>query len=130
MEQAKRTAERIALLMGAEIEETSGRYQLKKSRTLEIDMQGAVFKCVLDLDIYFEELAEDGTAFNKAEILLLPKECKTFLIALIQYGIPLPPVYRQWQVANPNIVALYLEAVEPPEHFAGRLAEAFQAIEN
>lgn len=130
MKQARTAAERVSSLMNAEIVENAGRYNVKKSRTLDINMDGMVFPCLLEMDIYFESMAEDGTAFNRAEILLLPKECKTFLIALIQYGIPLPPVYRQWQVANPNIVALYLEAVEPPEHFAGRLAEAFQAIED
>lgn len=130
MKEARSIADRISSLMNAEVVEKAGRYKVKKSRMLDINMGGMVFACQLEMDIYFEGLAEDGNAFNKAEILLLPKECKTFLIALIQYGIPLPPVYRQWQVANPNIVALYLEAIEPPEHFAGRLSEAFQAIED
>lgn len=122
-------AEKVAFLMGCKVEESEGKYKVIKNRTVEIDIDGVGFSCTLELDIYFKEVQGNGLAFNKAEIFLLPQECRPFMLALIKHELPLPSVYRQWQVANPNIVGMYLETIERPEHFAERLSKAFQAIE-
>lgn len=129
MEQLKKTIENISALMNAEIEESAGKYNILKNRTIEISAENAHFTCTLELDISFERYQNNGCALNKAEIFLLPEECKTFTLALIQHEIPFPSIYRQWQVANPNIIGMYIESVEPPEDFAERLSKAFQAIE-
>jgi hypothetical protein len=128
MDDVETAAEKVGMLLGAEIEVIAGKCSVKKKRTIEIKADTMRFSCTLELDISFEQYQENGFALNKAEIFLLPEECKAFMLALIQHDIPLPSVYRQWQIANPNLTSMHLEAIEPPEHFAARLSKAFQAI--
>ncbi|MGI2327999.1 DUF1259 domain-containing protein [Planococcus sp. YIM B11945] len=120
MENLETVAEKVGMLLDSEIEVLAEKCIVKKKR--------AIKSSVLDLDISFERFRHTGFALNKAEIFLLPEECPVFTLALIQKDIPLPSSYKQRQVANPNIITLYLEAVEPPELFASRLAKAFRAI--
>lgn len=129
MDKLKKTIENISALMNVEIEESAGKYNILKNRTIEITAENVNFTCTLELDISFERFQNNGFALNKAEIFMLPEECKAFTLALIQHEIPFPSIYRQWQVANPNIIGMYIESVEPPEDFAARLSKAFLAIE-
>ncbi|TWT16024.1 DUF1259 domain-containing protein [Planomicrobium sp. CPCC 101079] len=128
MKDLEQVAEKVGMLLGAEIEISAGKCTVNKKRTLGIEAEAVFFNCTLELDISFERYQENGLALNKAEIFLLPEECQTFKVALLQYELPLPSIYRQWQIANPNIVSMYLESVEPPVDFAGRLSNAFLAI--
>lgn len=129
MKDFERVAEGVGMLLGAEIEIYGGKCTVSKKRTLEIEAEAVCFSCTLELDISFERYQENGFALNKAEVFLLPGECQEFTLALLQCNLPLPSMYRQWQVENPKGVSLYLESVEPPLDFAGRLSTAFQAID-
>jgi hypothetical protein len=128
MSDVEKAAETVGMLLGCEIEVIAGKCIVKKKRSLRINAEAVHFNCALELDISFEQYQENGFALNKAEIFLLPEECKAFTLALIQSEFPLPSIYRQWQKENLNIVSMHLEAVEPPEDFAGRLSKAFHAI--
>ena len=133
MEEVKATRESAAKkagqLLGAEIEQQAGKVLLKKQRTLDIFAENNRFTCTLELDISFNHFQDNGSAFNKAEIFLLPEEFPAFTFALSEHPIPFPTDYRQWTVTNPNIVSVCMESMEPPEHFAERLAAALQVID-
>lgn len=133
MEQVEATRESAAKkagqLLGAEIEQQAGKVLLKKQRTLEIFAENNRFPCTLEHDISFDHFQDNGSAFNKAEIFLLPEEFPAFSFALNEHPIPFPTDYRQWTVTNPNIVSVCLESIEPPEYFAERLAAALEVID-
>ena len=129
MELAESAAEKVGWLLEAEVEAAGEKYLVKKKRTMKIHSLEAFFTCTLDLDISFERLQDNGSAFNKAEIFLLPEEFPAFTFALSEHPIPFPTDYRQWAVTNPNIISVCMESTEPPEHFAERLAAALQVID-
>ena len=133
MEEVKATkesaSEKAAQLLNAEIELQAEKVLIKKQRTLEIFANNNLFTCTLDLDISFDHFQDNGSAFNQAEIFLLPEEFPAFTFALREHPIPFPTDYRQWTVTNPSIISVCLESREPPEHFAERLAAALHVIE-
>ena len=122
-------AKRAGQLLAAEIEQQTEKVLLKKQRTLEIFAVNHRFTCTLDLDISFDHFQDNGSAFNQAEIFLLPEEFPAFTFSLSEHPIPFPTDYRQWTVSNPNIISVCLASTEPPEHFAERLAAALQVID-
>ena len=129
MEQMEVAVEKVGLLLNAEIELDAEKCIVKRERSLEIQANNVCFDCTLELDISFEQFRDDGSAFNQAEILLLPEELSAFTFALSEHRIPFPTEYRQWQVANPNIINVCIESMEPPEHFAERLSAALDVLE-
>ncbi|WP_233569691.1 hypothetical protein [Planomicrobium sp. Y74] len=129
MEHMKNAAEKVGLLLNAEIEIEPGKCIVKKKRTIDIHADNLFFPCILDMDISFEDFRNNGFAVNRAEIFLLPEELPAFTIALNENQIPFPTDYQQWQVTNPNIVSIWIKSIEPPEHFAERLSIALRVIE-
>lgn len=129
MEKIETVAEKVGRLLNGEIEQVGEKIFIKKQRTIEIHAENNRFSCTLELDISFEYLQTDGSAFNKAEIFLLPEEFPAFTSALSEHRIPFPTVYRQWREANPNIIRVYMESTEPPEEFAERLSAAMNVLE-
>lgn len=129
MDRLEQMGEKVGMVMNAEIEWLGEECTVKKQRTLEIRASKSCFYCTLDLDISFRHLRDDGSAFNKAEIYLLPEEYPAFLNRLRKHHNPLPTNYRQRLVSNPNIVCVYMESKEPPEFFAERLAAALEIID-
>ena len=120
--------DKVGWLMDAEVEAHEEKHLVKKKRTFTIFLGSKAITFTLDLDISFTYYEESGVAFNKAEIFLLPEEVPVFTSTLRKYTIPFPTVYRQRQVINPNVIAVYMESLEPPDHFFQRLAAAFYAI--
>lgn len=117
-------------LFNSEVEVNGVQCDIRKTRVLDIHADSSTkFSCTLDLDISFSSLKENGLAFNKAEIFLLPDEFAGFTSSLINYPVSLPTEYRQRMVANPHIICLYVEAVEAPEDFMRRLVSAMEDLE-
>lgn len=121
-------AERVGALLGAETDTTDVECLIKKSRTVTIHLHTRSFDCTLEHDISFRNLKPDGTATNEADIFLLPEELDGFTDALQRYPIALPTEFEQRIDSNPNIICLRMAAMEPPEHFAERLAAALRMI--
>lgn len=130
MEKINTVAQKAGYLLQAEFEQQGEKTIFKRQRTLEILAENNRFSCTLELDISFEHLREDGSAFNKAEIFLLPEEFPAFMFALSEHRIPFPTVYRQWQEVNPHIIRLCIESTEPPVDFAERLSTALNVLES
>lgn len=119
---------KVAKLLDAEPEVEVDSCLFRKKRTLEIQLSKSSFVCKLDMDISFEKVRESGIASNKAEVYLLPEEFADFLKILGNHPIPLPTDYSQWIDENPNLIGLHMKSVEPPEHFAERLATALKSL--
>lgn len=130
MNRFEQIAELAGTLFNSEVEVSGGQCDIRKKRVLDIHADSTTkFSCTLDLDISFSSLKDNGIAFNKAEIFLLPDEFSAFTSSLIGYPVSLPTEYRQRLVANPHIICLYIEAVEAPEDFMSRLASAMKDLE-
>ena len=128
MQNIKELAEKVGHLLEADAEIEMDRWLIRKKRTLEIQSGENCFVCKLDMEISFAQLQEDGTAVNKAEVYLLPEEFTHFLKILRSHPIPLPTDYSQWLDEDPNLICVYMESKEPPEHFAERLATALKLL--
>lgn len=128
MQRIEEIAEKVGHLLEADTQIEMDFCLIKKKRTLEIQSSQNCFVCKLDMDISFGQLQKDGTAANKAEVYLLPEEFTHFLKILRSHPIPLPTDYSQWLDENPDLICVYMESVEPPEHFAERLADALKLL--
>ena len=122
-------AKDIASSMDADVEVTGEVCLIKKKRRLNIRTERNRFSCILELDISFRKLKNNGDALNKAEILLLPEEVPAFTSAWSSFNLPLPVNFKQRCERNPNSIFLYLETVECPKVFAARLSAALNALE-
>ncbi|WP_033541218.1 hypothetical protein [Planococcus sp. CAU13] len=121
-------ADEVASLMNTDTEIAGETCFVKKKRNLNIYANQNYFSCVLDLDISFRKLKNNGEALNKAEILLLPEELPAFTMAWSSFASPLPVNFKQRCEANPNIVCLHLETMECPKIFSARLSAALEAL--
>ena len=128
MQRIEEIAEKVGHLLESDTEIEMDCCLIRKERTLEIQSSQNCFVCKLDMEISFGQLQEYGTAVNKAEIYLLPEEFTHFLKILRSHPIPLPTDYSQWLDENPNLICVYMESQEPPEHFAERLATALKLL--
>lgn len=128
MEKEYGVAEKVGRLMNAEVERCEEKHLVKKKRTFTIFPGNKAIAFTLDLDISFIYYEESGVGFNKAEIFLLPEEVLVFTLTLSEYAIPFPTVYRQRQIINPDVIAIHMESLEPPDHFFQRLAAAIYAV--
>lgn len=129
MTQLQELAEEVSSLMNADIEVAGETCFVKKKRHLNIHAGQNYFSCILELDISFKKLKNNGHALNHAEILLLPEELPAFTAAWSSFHKPLPVNFKQHCETNPNIVCLHLETTECPKVFAARLSAALKALE-
>lgn len=129
MNRLQETANEVAALLDAEVEITGETCLVKKKRNLNIHANQIDFSCILELDISFKKLKNNGHALNRAEILLLPEELPAFTDAWSSFATPLPVNFKQRCETNPNIVCLHLECIEHPEDFAARLSASLKALE-
>ena len=129
MAHLRETAAEVASLMNADTEIIGETCFIKKKRHLNIHTDLKDFSCILDLDISFRKLKNNGEASNRAEILLLPEELPAFTEAWSSFAVPLPVNFKQFCETNPNIVSLHLETTECPKIFAARLASSLKALE-
>ncbi|ANU27017.1 DUF1259 domain-containing protein [Planococcus versutus] len=129
MPQLEQMAEKVGLLMNAEVEIQGSVCLIKQIRSIRISAHSKQFNCMLEHDISFTNLKKDGTAYNQAEIVLLPEELEDFITALHHHSIPVPINYQYRVDTNPNILCVYLSSQEAPEDFAIRLLAAFEVIQ-
>lgn len=129
MTHLQETADEVAFLLNADTEVIGETCFVKKKRHLNIHTDFKYFSCMLDLDISFRKLKNNGEALNRAEILLLPEELPAFTGAWSSFAAPLPVNFKQRCETNPNIVCLHLETTECPEVFAARLSASLKALE-
>ncbi|TWT27899.1 DUF1259 domain-containing protein [Planomicrobium sp. CPCC 101110] len=128
-ERITQTAIKFAGLMQANFKLQAHKCQIIRNRKFTIFADQMFLPFTLDSAISFEQLTDNGSACNKAEILLLPEELPAFSFTLKEHAIPLPTDCHQHLTVNLRLVSYYIETREPPEHFASRLSAAFETIE-
>lgn len=122
-------AQQVSILLNMEQNSEGERYVFSRTRTIEIGEEELVRTCLFDLTVSFKQYQNNGFALNQAEVYLRAEECEEFLSILIQHESPLPNDYHQWQEEKAGIVCMHMEATEPPESFAARLAKAIRHLE-
>ncbi|WP_211656272.1 hypothetical protein [Planococcus alpniumensis] len=128
MKPIETAARQVGHLLDMEQESGVEKYRFSKQRTIEIGEEDVAYPRLFDLSVSFERYQNNGLARNRAELYLRKEEYEKFLFLLIRHKHSLPTDYRQWQEEKASVVCMHLEAIEPPEFFAARLAETFQGF--
>lgn len=128
MSNIEEIAKRFGDILGAEAEVEEGMAEIEKERDLDVTVQGRPFKSELSMEIHFESLADDGTALNHAEIVVLPEEIPDFTRALGKNDLTITALHNHWLFAEPNIKYLHVQSVEKPEEFAQKLADSIKVL--
>ncbi|PSL40956.1 hypothetical protein B0H99_10388 [Planomicrobium soli] len=118
-------AEKISLLLDAEIEVSDSSWHYRKQRIVK-NRKNVI--CIMDLSVEVGAFEENGNAINQASVSLLTEELPGFTLALREHPIPFPTHFSQSQKTDSHLCCLLLETKEPPEDFAERLAGAFDKI--
>ncbi|WP_404335185.1 hypothetical protein [Planococcus rifietoensis] len=122
-------ADEVQRMLNARCEYREGKFHFTKTKKLDIYLGSSLFAFKLDMEISFGHFQQDGFAVNRAEVYLLPEEMLAFEDTLRKFPIPLPIAFRQCIHMNQNLVEIRMESLEPPRHFALRLAAALKEIE-
>ncbi|URZ07570.1 DUF1259 domain-containing protein [Clostridium felsineum] len=76
----------------------------------------------------YEDMDQQGNTLNLGETVILPREIYRFSSILQRQGIIVTAVHNHWLFDNPRIMYIHFESVEPPLHFAMKVAKAFQTL--
>lgn len=97
-------------------------------RNLNVKIQGRPSRSELYASISFESLDYKGYALNLGETVILEEEIPAFTQLLMKNGIIISAIHNHWLYTEPNILYVHFQSVEPPLHFAHKVAEAFKVL--
>ncbi|TLS37411.1 DUF1259 domain-containing protein [Pseudalkalibacillus caeni] len=97
-------------------------------RNLHVEIQGRPSKAELEAALSFESMDQYGRALNLGETVLLTEEVNPFMDVIKRNGILISALHNHWLFTSPNILYLHFQSVEPPLHFASKVAEAFKVL--
>ncbi|MDP4178346.1 MAG: DUF1259 domain-containing protein [Bacillota bacterium] len=97
---------------------------------LKINISGRPSTSGLTLAAMFsyESMDEQGRTLNLGETVILPKEIYQFSASLESQGITVTALHNHWLFDNPRIMYIHFESIEPPLHFAMKVANAFKTL--
>ena len=122
-------AEKISLLMDAEVEVSSQKWQLQKTRSVGThNLSEGRGNVSLNLSVSFSSFNSDGPSVNRAKIFLLPEELPIFTSAMMQHRILFPISFSQQLSSERGLYCIRLKSVEAPEDFAIRLSDSLRAL--
>ncbi|CAI8749459.1 MULTISPECIES: DUF1259 domain-containing protein [Bacillus] len=97
-------------------------------RNFNVLVQGKLSGYVIPVGVSFESLDQSGNALNLGEIAVLQEEIPSFMRSIVQQGIIVSALHNHWLYTSPLIMYIHLQSVEPPLHFAKKLANSFSAL--
>jgi hypothetical protein len=97
-------------------------------RDFRVLVQGKPSMYVVPVGVSFESLDQNGNALNLGEIAVLQEEIPSFLKSIVQQGIIVSALHNHWLYMNPLIMYIHIQSVEPPLHFAKKLANSFLSL--
>jgi hypothetical protein len=103
-------------------------FSVSLQRNLHVLIQGRSSSEVLPVGASFESLDQNGHALNLAEITLLEEEIPSFSKSIIEQGLIVGALHNHWIFTQPTLMYLHIQSVEPPLHFARKLANAFRTL--
>ncbi|MBS4172852.1 DUF1259 domain-containing protein [Bacillus sp. FJAT-49736] len=120
--------EQFAHILNGKHKKGNGSCSVAFKRPFEITMQGKKSSSILGVDVNFESLDSNGNALNIAEVAILEEEIPAFTYTAIQQGIIISALHNHWLYTNPVIMYIHLQSVEPPLHFAQKMANCLSRL--
>ncbi|PGU08042.1 methyltransferase [Bacillus cereus] len=97
-------------------------------RDFRVLVQGKPSAYVVPVGVSFESMDQNGNALNLGEIAVLQEEIPLFLKSIVQQGIIVSALHNHWLYMTPLIMYIHIQSVEPPLHFAKKLANSFLSL--
>ncbi|MCM3737973.1 DUF1259 domain-containing protein [Bacillus cytotoxicus] len=97
-------------------------------RNFKVFVQGKPSMSVVPVGAGFESLDQNGNSLNLGEIAVLQEEIPRFTQSITQQGIIVSAIHNHWLYMNPLIMYVHVQSVEPPLHFAKKLANSFSVL--
>jgi len=94
-------------------------------RNFQVNVQGRMSQSVVPADVLFESLDQSGNALCLAEIAILEEEIPRFMYSVIQQGLIVSALHNHWIYIKPSVMYIHIQSVEPPLHFAKKMAHSF-----
>lgn len=107
----------------------NGTCSVSLPRHLGVTIQGRPTKSALHASFTFESLDQEGNALNIGEVVLLEHEIPAFMYMLVSQGLIVSALHNHWIFANPNILYIHFQSVEPPLDFAEKGAKAMAVLD-
>ncbi|MFG6113767.1 DUF1259 domain-containing protein [Halobacillus sp. MO56] len=116
-------------ILGGEGKFEHGVCSVELERDLNVRIQGRPSKAELHAEMMFESLDQNGLALNMGETVILEEEVYPFMSVLQKNGILVSALHNHWLFAEPTILYLHFQSVEPPLSFAHKVAEALRVFQ-
>jgi hypothetical protein len=99
-------------------------------RSFQAHVQGRKSNSVVPVGVSFEAIDAQGNALNLAEIAILQEEIPRFTEAAARQGLIVSALHNHWLFTEPVLMYLHIQSVEPPLHFAKKMAFCFTMLKS
>ncbi|KRD99440.1 methyltransferase [Bacillus sp. Root239] len=99
-------------------------------RSFQAHVQGRKSSSVVPVGVSFETIDAQGNALNLAEIAILQEEIPRFTEAAARQGLIVSALHNHWLFTEPVLMYLHIQSVEPPLHFAKKMAFCFTTLKS
>ncbi|MBX9967538.1 DUF1259 domain-containing protein [Priestia aryabhattai] len=99
-------------------------------RSFQAHVQGRKSSSVVPVAVSFEAIDTQGNALNLAEIAILQEEIPRFTEAAARQGLIVSALHNHWLFTEPVLMYLHIQSVEPPLHFAKKMAFCFTTLKS
>ncbi|AAS42065.1 MULTISPECIES: DUF1259 domain-containing protein [Bacillus] len=120
--------EQFATILKGKSKISQGGCSVSFHRDFRVLVQGKQSTYVVPVGVSFESLDQNGNALNLGEIAILQEEIPAFMKSIVQQGIIVSALHNHWLYMNPLIMYIHIQSIEPPLHFAQKLANSFLSL--
>ena len=99
-------------------------------RSFQAHVQGRKSSSVVPVGVSSEAIDAQGNALNLAEIAILQEEIPRFTEAAARQGLIVSALHNHWLFTEPVLMYLHIQSVEPPLHFAKKMAFCFTMLKS
>ncbi|USD14563.1 DUF1259 domain-containing protein [Priestia megaterium] len=99
-------------------------------RSFQAHVQGRKSSSVVPVGVSFEAIDAQGNALNLAEIAILQEEIPRLTEAAARQGLIVSALHNHWLFTEPVLMYLHIQSVEPPLHFAKKMAFCFTTLKS
>ena len=128
MDNMRRLGEQFAQILNGTAKMKQNGCSVSLKRTINVLIQGKQSQSVLPVGLSFEALDVNGNALNLGEITLLEQEIPNFMRSVVDQGLIVGALHNHWIFAQPNLMYIHIQSVEPPLAFARKVANAFTTL--
>ncbi|MDO6848308.1 DUF1259 domain-containing protein [Priestia megaterium] len=99
-------------------------------RSFQAHVQGRKSSSAVPVGVSFEAIDAQGNALNLAEVAILQEEIPRFTEAAARQGLIVSALHNHWLFTEPVLMYLHIQSVEPPLHFAKKMAFCFTTLKS